>query len=110
MSQEYKTEDEYEMIPLEREKLTDELQKLAGWERISEEWIARKYTFDDYLDGVNFSKEIGEYAEKRHHHPFIQIDYKKVTVKISSWQAKGVTALDIEMVEDFNNIYDNFLS
>lgn len=106
MTKKYKTEDQYEMIPLEEDELNEELNDLSGWEQISDQWIAREYKFDKYLQGVNFAKQIGEYAEKRQHHPSIKIDYKKVTIEISSWRAKGITELDIEMVKDFNDIYE----
>lgn len=107
MNQQYKTEDEYDMVPIGKDELTHKLQGLSGWKQISDTWIARKYTFDRYLDGIEFAKQIGEYAEKRQHHPNIQINYKTVTIEISSWRAKGITNLDIVMVQDFNTIYDN---
>lgn len=107
MSQQYKTEDQYSMVPLSTEQLQQELDKLSDWKQLDDQWIAREYKFNAYLEGVEFAKNIGEYAEKRQHHPTIIIDYKKVTVKISSWRAKGVTELDIEMVKDFDGIYNN---
>lgn len=108
MLNEYKTEDQYNMVPLNAEKLDQELGKLPEWKQISDKWIAREYKFNSYLDGVNFAKKAGEYAEQRQHHPSIKIDYKKVTIKISSWRAKGITELDIEMVKDFDAIYCSF--
>ncbi|MCG1027601.1 4a-hydroxytetrahydrobiopterin dehydratase [Virgibacillus halodenitrificans] len=102
----YRTEDDYEMIPVTADRLTKELEKLPEWEQLDDKWIARQYKFDSYMDGVQFANQIAEYAEKRQHHPFIAIDYKKVTLKISSWRAKGVTELDLEMVRDFDEIYE----
>lgn len=107
MRKEYKTENQYEMIPLPDDELHGELNSLPGWYQTNDIWISREYTFDQYLDGVHFAKQIGEYAQLRMHHPSIKIDYKKVTIEISSWRAKGVTALDIEMAHDFNDIYKN---
>ena len=103
---EYKTEDDYELIPLGETELKEEVSKLSGWEQCDSKWIKREYKFDKYLEGINFAKQIGEYAEKRQHHPTITIDYKKVTLEISSWRAKGITEIDIEMVKDFNEIYE----
>src|SRR5699024_12491427 len=97
MSKEYKTEDEYEMIPLEENKLNQVLASLSGWEKVSDEWIAREYKFDNYIDGIDFAKQIGEYAEKRQHHPSIAIEYKKVTVSISSWIVIGINEIDFEL-------------
>ena len=106
---EYKTEDEYEMIPLSESELKDALNDLSGWEQIDSQWIARQYKFNEYMDGITFAKEVGEYAEKRQHHPLINIAYKKVKLEMSSWRAKGVTAIDIEMVKDFNEIYNKYI-
>lgn len=105
---EYQTEDDYEMIPLNETELEKVLNVLPDWKQVDEKWIARQYPFETYLDGVNFAKRIAEYSEKRQHHPIIKIYYKKVALEMSSWRAKGVTALDIEMVKDFNTIYDSF--
>src|SRR5699024_4198020 len=110
MSKEYKTEDGYEMIPLEENKLSQALASLSGWEKVSDEWIAREYKFDNYLDGIDFAKQIGEYAEKRQHHPSIAMGYKKVTFSISSWRAKGITELDSEMVKHSDDTYEKRIS
>jgi len=103
---EYKTEDAYEMIPLTDEELEESLRYVSDWERLDDTWIGREYYFEDYLDGVAFAKQVGEYAQKRMHHPTITIKYKKVAINISSWQAKGVTKLDMEMAADFNDIFE----
>src|SRR5699024_2029043 len=105
MSQQYKTEDQYSMVPLRTEQLQQELDKLPEWKQLDDQWIAREYKFDSYLDGVKFAENVGEYAEKRQLHPCRSIDYKKVTVKIAAWRAKGVTEINIEMVKDFDGIY-----
>src|SRR5699024_6244054 len=105
MSQQYKTEDQYSMVPLRTEQLQQELDKLPEWKQLDDQWIAREYKFNAYLDGVEFANNIGEYVEKRQLHPTIIIYYKKVTVIFSSWRAKGITELDIEMVKDFDGIY-----
>lgn len=108
MAQEYKTEDKYEMVPYDETQLNEKLENLQGWERVDESpLIARTYKFDKYLDGVKFANKIGEYAQKRKHHPTIVIDFHKVTVKTTSWSVKGVTELDIEMVHDFDAIYND---
>lgn len=69
--------------------------------------MERKYHFKNFLSGVKFVNQVAEYAGKdKHHHPFISIDYKVVTLKISSWQAKGLTDLDFEMVKHFDQLYE----
>ncbi|MGP4107841.1 4a-hydroxytetrahydrobiopterin dehydratase [Virgibacillus sp. L01] len=94
------------MERLSEEQITKELANLPDWKRLDEKWIERKYRFKDFLKGVRFVDQIAEYAEEKQHHPFISIDYKVVTVKISSWQMKGLTDLDFEMVNHFDKLYD----
>ncbi|MFC4558444.1 4a-hydroxytetrahydrobiopterin dehydratase [Virgibacillus kekensis] len=93
------------MKRLDEDQIITELQKLPEWKRLDEKWIQRKYRFKEFLEGVRFVDRIADYAEQKQHHPFISIDYKVVTLKISSWQMKGLTDLDIEMVKEFDRLY-----
>ncbi|WP_404450673.1 4a-hydroxytetrahydrobiopterin dehydratase [Virgibacillus necropolis] len=93
------------MDRLSDEQITNELASLADWERVDENWIERKYRFKKYLSGVKFVDQVAQFAENKQHHPLISIDYKKVTVKFSSWQEKGLTALDLEMAKRVDELY-----
>ncbi|GAA0437225.1 4a-hydroxytetrahydrobiopterin dehydratase [Lentibacillus halophilus] len=94
------------MERLSEEQIETELETLPEWKRLDEKWIERRYRFKDFLSGVRFVDQIAEYAESKKHHPFISIDYKVVTLKISSWQMKGLTDLDFEMVRHFDDLYE----
>jgi 4a-hydroxytetrahydrobiopterin dehydratase len=94
------------MERLSEEQINKELNDLPEWKRLDEKWVERKYRFQDYLNGVRFASQVAEYAENKKHHPFISIDYKMVKLKMSSWQAKGLTDLDFEMVKHFDEIYE----
>lgn len=95
------------MERLSEEAIENELNDLPEWKRLDEKWIERKYRFKNYLNGVRFVDQAAEYAENKKHHPFISIDYKMVKLKMSSWQAKGLTDLDFEMAKHFDDIYEN---
>ncbi|ALX49566.1 4a-hydroxytetrahydrobiopterin dehydratase [Lentibacillus amyloliquefaciens] len=95
------------MERLSEEQIEQELEHLPDWKRLDEKWIGRRYRFKDFLNGVRFVDKVAEYAESKQHHPFISIDYKIVTMKISSWQMKGLTDLDFEMVHYFDELYEN---
>ena len=95
------------MQRLSEEEIERGLGGLPDWKRLDEKWIQRKYRFQHFLDGVEYVHKIAAYAEnEKHHHPFISIDYKVVTLKISSWQAKGLTDLDMEMARHFDRLYE----
>ncbi|ADJ14612.1 4a-hydroxytetrahydrobiopterin dehydratase [Halalkalicoccus jeotgali] len=73
-----------------------------GWERDGEE-ITRTFEFDDYLEGVDFAREVGELAEKEFHHPEMIVGYEEVEVRFTSHEEGGITDQDIEMAERVND-------
>ncbi|MBU6079833.1 MULTISPECIES: 4a-hydroxytetrahydrobiopterin dehydratase [Allobacillus] len=91
---------------LSEEQIEQELEKLSNWKRIDEKWIRRRYKFENYLLGIEFVSKVAAYAEGKQHHPNIAIDYKVVTLKISSWEMQGITDLDIEMANYFDELYE----
>jgi 4a-hydroxytetrahydrobiopterin dehydratase len=92
------------------EKLTpaevqEKLSSVADWKLTDEKWIERKYRFRDFLQGIDFVHSVANLSEQVNHHPFISIDYKVVTLRISSWNAKGLTALDFELATKYDGFY-----
>ncbi|MFK9091968.1 4a-hydroxytetrahydrobiopterin dehydratase [Bacillus salipaludis] len=81
--------------------------KLQNWKIKNDKWIERKYMFKDYMQGIQFVSAIGQIAEANQHHPFINVQYKAVIVSLSSWTAKGVTALDIDLAVEFEKTYED---
>ncbi|SFA52920.1 pterin-4-alpha-carbinolamine dehydratase [Parageobacillus thermantarcticus] len=91
---------------LTEEEVQSLLRGMEGWELVEERWIAKKYRFQDYLRGIEFVRQIAAISEEANHHPFISIDYKLITVKISSWRAKGLTKLDFELAKKYDEVYE----
>lgn len=98
------------MERLTDEKISKELNELTNWKRLDEKWLEGTYRFKDYLTGIDFVQKAANYSEEINHHPFIAIEYKKITVKLSSWKAKGITDLDISMARKFNEFYEEIKS
>lgn len=93
------------MDRLDDAQINSLLDALEGWKLEDEKWIIKKYRFQNYLDGIKFVSEIAYLSEEANHHPLISIDYKLVTVKLSSWQAKGLTELDFKLAIDYDRCY-----
>ncbi|RST76969.1 4a-hydroxytetrahydrobiopterin dehydratase [Siminovitchia acidinfaciens] len=93
------------MERLSEQVIEERLSELTDWKLTDEKWIVRKYRFRDYLKGISFVQKIAEESERVQHHPFISIDYKLITVRISSWRAKGLTELDFKMAEIYERLY-----
>jgi 4a-hydroxytetrahydrobiopterin dehydratase len=67
-----------------------------GWERASGEAIARQYKFPDFASALAFAVKIGCLAEKRDHHPDIELGWGRARVVWSTHDAGGVTQLDLD--------------
>jgi 4a-hydroxytetrahydrobiopterin dehydratase len=90
---------------LSEEEIQERLKSVPNWKLTDEKWIERKYRFTDYLNGIEFVQQVANLSEQVQHHPFISIDYKLITLRISSWRAKGLTALDFDLAEKYDQLY-----
>lgn len=93
------------LIPEDRKH--EKVSQLNGWTLTDEKFIVKRYRFHEFLTGVQFVNHIAEYSEEIQHHPFISIDYKMVTLKLTSWNAKGLTELDLQCAEKYDVLYDS---
>ena len=69
-----------------------------GWSRVGNA-IARAYTFADFSSALGFVVRVGLAAEKRDHHPDIELGWGKARVLWSTHDAGGISALDLELAE-----------
>lgn len=81
---------------LTEQELQAHLGSLDGW-KLEEDGrtIAKKYMFPSFPEAVAFVNKVAGIAEAQVHHPFISIDYRKVTLRLTTWHSGGLTLLDI---------------
>ncbi|MFE5322541.1 4a-hydroxytetrahydrobiopterin dehydratase [Paenibacillus sp. NPDC056579] len=95
------------MTKLTEEELSRKLEDAEGWSREDGKWIVKSYRFAAYLDGIEFVRDIAGIAElELNHHPMIAIDYKLIKVRLTSWRAGGLTALDFEAAARFDEAFE----
>ena len=81
------------------------LAKLAGWNEVDgRDAITRRFTFKDFNEAFGFMSRVALVAEKRDHHPEWRNVYKTVDVVLSTHDAGGVTAKDIDLAKAMNAI------
>ncbi|WP_274362841.1 4a-hydroxytetrahydrobiopterin dehydratase [Paenibacillus thermotolerans] len=76
-----------------------------GWERKDGKWLEKKYRFSSFPQAISFVVRVGEEAEARVHHPLISIDYRMVTLRLTTWSAGGLTTLDFESAEAYDRLF-----
>ncbi|UBV43329.1 4a-hydroxytetrahydrobiopterin dehydratase [Deinococcus taeanensis] len=78
-------------------------QKPEGW------WgdagkLYRDFPFPTFMDGMNFALKVAQQAEERGHHPDIHVHYHFVRVNYFTYDAGGVTRLDLESAQALNDL------
>lgn len=92
------------MERLTEKQIESALEKAEDWNRDGK-WLQKRYKFKAFMDGIHYVDRIAELSEKVNHHPFISIDFRTVTLKLTSWQAVGITDLDFELTAKYDEIY-----
>ncbi|MBB6670319.1 4a-hydroxytetrahydrobiopterin dehydratase [Cohnella nanjingensis] len=70
------------------------LAELGNWSVEEGKWLIRKVMFPSFPAAIEYVRQVAAIAEADDHHPFIAIDYRKVTLKLTTWHAGGLTRLD----------------
>jgi 4a-hydroxytetrahydrobiopterin dehydratase len=86
------------MDTLSQEQIGAALGELDGW-GFADEALVRTFRFADFVHAIDFVDQLAEIAEAQRHHPDIEIRYNKVTLRLSSHDAGGVTPRDVQLAE-----------
>jgi 4a-hydroxytetrahydrobiopterin dehydratase len=73
-----------------------DLGSLQGWSRKGDV-LTRTYQFRNFSQSMEFVNRVAELAESANHHPDIDIRYSKVTLTLSTHDAGGITANDVNL-------------
>ncbi|KRE58503.1 4a-hydroxytetrahydrobiopterin dehydratase [Paenibacillus sp. Soil750] len=94
-------------MKLEKADVDERLAEVGTWTFEAEEskWIVRKYRFKAFMQGITFVNEVARISEAVNHHPMITIDYKMVTLRLTSWSAGGLTELDFSTAAKFDQAF-----
>jgi 4a-hydroxytetrahydrobiopterin dehydratase len=75
------------------------LSKHQGWGRTDQNAIAKRYSFPDFASAIAFAVRLACLAEKRDHHPDVEIGWGRARVCWSTHDAGGITQLDLDAAE-----------
>ncbi len=76
---------------------------LNGWSRAGDE-ITRTYALPSFPAALAFACAVGHLAERADHHPDITIQYREVTLSLSTHSAGGLTEQDMELARQIDGI------
>lgn len=68
--------------PLTEAEVDELAQEVPVWEVTSDRKLRRTFSFDEFIDAIDFVVEVAELAEEENHHPNIGIDYADVAITV----------------------------
>jgi 4a-hydroxytetrahydrobiopterin dehydratase len=77
--------------------------ELPGWE-LREGWLRRSYTTPGFAHTLLLANTIGYIAEAAWHHPDLNLGFAKVTVKLQTHSAHGITDKDFELAKRIEQV------
>jgi 4a-hydroxytetrahydrobiopterin dehydratase len=86
----------------ERE-ITERLAQVPSWARKGNA-IERTWTFKDFPQALDFINRVGGLAESMDHHPDIENSWNRVTLRLSTHDRGGLTALDFELAAKIDGL------
>ena len=91
------------MAKLSDGEITAGLSALPGWAREGDE-IVKTFDCGTFPGAVAFVVRIGFFAEKADHHPDLDVRWKRVRVALTTHDAGGLTAKDLDLAGEIEGI------
>ena len=86
------------MAKLTTEAVQAQLEKLSGWS-LKGEAIGKQYTWPSFPEAMKFVNQVADVAEQADHHPDILINYRRVTLTLSTHSEGGISQKDFDLAE-----------
>jgi 4a-hydroxytetrahydrobiopterin dehydratase len=92
------------MPSLSPEQVDRRLKAVPSWAK-RKRAISRKFQFDGFPEAIDFVTRVAALAEKKDHHPDIDIRWNKVTLTLSTHSEGGLTGKDFSMARQCSGIF-----
>jgi 4a-hydroxytetrahydrobiopterin dehydratase len=89
------------MAKLSTEAIQAALKKLGGGWSLKDGAIGKQYTWPSFPDAIEFVNRVADLAEQADHHPDILINYRRVTLTLSTHSEGGITQKDFDLAQRF---------
>jgi 4a-hydroxytetrahydrobiopterin dehydratase len=84
----------------------ERLKEGLDWGREGDE-LVKVHTEKDFASALGFVNRVGELAEAMNHHPDIDIRWNKVTLRLSTHSAGGITANDLDLAAQIDGLSES---
>ena len=84
-------------------QIAEKLRELPGW-FFEDGWIRRVYKTDGWHTTLMLVNTIGYLAEAGYHHPDLSVTWARVTVKLATHSAGGITDKDFALARKIEDV------
>jgi len=84
-------------------QIAEKLRELPGW-FLEDGWIRRAYKTDGWHTTLMLVNTIGYLAEAAYHHPDLSVTWARVTVKLATHSAGGITDKDFALARKIEDV------
>ena len=89
--------------PLTEAEIATALAMLEGWNVEGCE-LVKTFRFPSYLAGIDFVSRLGQAAEAMNHHPDLLVGWRKVTMRVTTHSAGGLSELDVALAREADRL------
>lgn len=91
------------MERLDADHVRERLGSLPGWS-LQDGKLYREYEFADFVEAFGFMARAALTAERMNHHPEWSNVYNRVTVRLTTHDAGGITDRDLKLAGALNDL------
>lgn len=88
---------------LDMDVVRERLESLPAWS-LKRNRLHREYVFADFVEAFGFMSQAALIAERMNHHPSWTNVYNRVTVRLTTHDAHGITENDLELAAALDDI------
>ncbi|MDA0271505.1 MAG: 4a-hydroxytetrahydrobiopterin dehydratase [Chloroflexi bacterium] len=83
--------------------ITEALATLPGWTREGDQ-VTRAFEFKDFSEAFGFLARVALLQERADHHAEVSSVYNRVRLTLSTHDAGGITAVDIDLAREIDGV------
>ena len=83
--------------------IQEKIKELKGWE-FKDNHLEKAYVFKNFTEALGFIVQLGFLSEKQNHHAEIWNVYNKITLRLSTHDAGGVTNKDFILAKAIDKL------
>lgn len=91
------------MERLSDEEITARLGQLPAWQ-LFDNTLQRQWKFSTFFSGIRFINRVAELADTADHHPDIDIRYTRITIRLWTHTASGITEKDFALARQIDQL------